>query len=61
MTSFPVRNNDGEREPTVSIPVNVRTSDGERDLTVAYHISVEKSGGECAPVVPTPIIAHHYQ
>ena len=55
MTSIPVENRDGERERTVSIPVNVRTSDGERDLTVSNPVTVENSGVECALVVPTPI------
>ena len=53
MTSIPVGNSDGERESTVSMPVNVGTSHGERDLTVSNHVTVESSGGECAPVVPT--------
>ena len=52
MTSIPMGNRDGEREPTVSIPVNVGTSDEERDLTVSNPVTVESSGGECAPVVP---------
>ena len=53
MTSISVGNRDGEREPIVSIPVNVGTSDEERDLTVSNCVTVEISGGECAPVVPT--------
>ena len=48
MTSIPVGNRDGERESTVSIPVNVGTSDEERDLTVSNPVTVESSGGECA-------------
>ena len=58
MTSIPVGNRDGEREPTVSIPVNVGTSDEEeRDLTVSNPVTIETSGGECAPVVPiTPAV-----
>ena len=32
MTSIPVGNRDVEREPTVSMSVNVGTSDEERDL-----------------------------
>ena len=53
MTSIPVGNRDGEREPTVSIPVNVGTSDEERDLTVSNPVTVESSGGECARVFLT--------
>ena len=55
MTSIPVENSDGEREPAVSIPVNVRASDVERDLPVSNPVTVENSGIECALVVPTPI------
>ena len=57
MTSIPVGNRDGQREPSVSIPVNVGTSDEERDLTVYNPVTVESSGDECAPVVPiTPAV-----
>ena len=51
-----VESSGGEREPTMSISVNVGTSDGDRDLTVSNPVTVENSDGECAPVVPTSII-----